>query len=119
MKTIWRFGSLLSLCLLAVTGFLAIGAAGARKQTQSSTPSSAGQQTATQTTGQSSGLGGVGPQVHGTADDPLRDHREVHLRHVKQLTFGGQNAEAYFSADGKRLIFQSTRPPYSATRCSR
>ncbi len=26
-----------------------------------------------------------------------------------QLTFGGQNAEAYWSADGRRLIFQSTR----------
>jgi len=35
--------------------------------------------------------------------------QEEHLRNVKQLTFGGQNAEAYFSSDGKRLIFQSTR----------
>jgi TolB protein len=34
---------------------------------------------------------------------------ERHLRNVRQLTFGGENAEAYFSADGKRLIFQSTR----------
>jgi Tol biopolymer transport system component len=60
----------------------------------------------------SSGLGGVGPQVHGTTDDPLRDPREVHLRNVRQITSGGQNAEAYFSYDGRRLIFQSTRPPY-------
>ena len=28
---------------------------------------------------------------------------------MKQLTHGGQNAEAYWSPDGKRLIFQSTR----------
>ena len=28
---------------------------------------------------------------------------------MRQLTFGGENAEAYFSADGKKLIFQSTR----------
>ena len=35
--------------------------------------------------------------------------RERHLRNVRQLTFGGENAEAYFSADGTRLIFQSTR----------
>jgi Tol biopolymer transport system component len=35
---------------------------------------------------------------------------EKHLRNIRQLTFGGENAEAYFSADGKRLIFQSTRP---------
>ncbi|MDQ2937578.1 MAG: hypothetical protein M3R67_08720 [Acidobacteriota bacterium] len=35
--------------------------------------------------------------------------REKHLENIKQLTFGGENAEAYFSADGKQLIFQSTR----------
>jgi Tol biopolymer transport system component len=34
---------------------------------------------------------------------------EKHLTNVKQLTFGGENAEAYFSSDGKQLIFQSTR----------
>lgn len=31
---------------------------------------------------------------------------------LRQLTFGGENAEAYFSTDDKSLIFQSTRPPY-------
>src|SRR5271154_2553583 len=30
---------------------------------------------------------------------------ERHLRNVRQLTFGGTNAEAYFSADDKNLIF--------------
>jgi TolB protein len=35
--------------------------------------------------------------------------QEKHLRNVRQLTFGGSNAEAYFSADGKKLILQSTR----------
>lgn len=34
---------------------------------------------------------------------------ERHLTNIKQLTFGGENAEAYFSFDGKRLIFQSKR----------
>jgi TolB protein len=34
------------------------------------------------------------------------------LRNLKQLTAGGQNAEAYWSPDGKRLIFQSTREQY-------
>src|SRR5260370_34044263 len=34
--------------------------------------------------------------------------QEKHLRNVHQLTFGGQNAEAYFSADGAKLIFQSS-----------
>ena len=33
----------------------------------------------------------------------------AHLDNIKQLTFGGQNAEAYWAPDGKRLIFQSTR----------
>ncbi len=37
---------------------------------------------------------------------------EKHLANVRQLTFGGENAEAYWSADGRKLIFQSTRPPY-------
>ena len=60
-----------------------------------------------------SGLGGAGPIVRGTPDDPLRDPREKHLRHVTQLTFGGQNAEAYFSYHGKRLIFMSTREPFA------
>src|SRR5256714_2494757 len=35
-----------------------------------------------------------------------------HLADIVQLTHGGQNAEAYWSPDGKRLIFQSTRPGY-------
>lgn len=34
---------------------------------------------------------------------------EKHLQNIRQLTFGGENAEAYFSSDGKKLIFQSTR----------
>jgi Tol biopolymer transport system component len=34
---------------------------------------------------------------------------ETRLANIRQLTFGGENAEAYFSRDGKRLIFQSTR----------
>ena len=39
---------------------------------------------------------------------------EKHLANIRQLTSiaGGENAEAYFSSSGKRLIFQSTRPPF-------
>ena len=33
---------------------------------------------------------------------------EKHFKNIRQLTFGGQNAEAYFSSDGTRLIYQST-----------
>lgn len=34
---------------------------------------------------------------------------QTRLAGIRQLTFGGQNAEAYWAPDGKRLIFQSTR----------
>lgn len=37
---------------------------------------------------------------------------EKHISNVKQLSFGGENAEAYFSADGQWLIFQSQRNGY-------
>ncbi len=43
---------------------------------------------------------------------PPADPRERHLANLRQLTFGGQNAEAYFDWTGTRLIFQSTRPPF-------
>ena len=33
---------------------------------------------------------------------------EPHLANIRQLTAGGKNAEAYFSHDGRKLIFQST-----------
>ncbi len=50
------------------------------------------------------------------AQDPLPgppdEIKEKHLQNLTQLTFGGQNAEAYFSFDGAKIIFQSTRPPY-------
>ena len=46
------------------------------------------------------------------ATRPSEEARETHLQNLKQLTFGGQNAEAYFSLDGGKIIFQSTRPPF-------
>lgn len=33
---------------------------------------------------------------------------EKHLKNVHQLTFGGDNAEAYWSFDGKSIVFQRT-----------
>jgi TolB protein len=35
---------------------------------------------------------------------------ETHFANIRQLTFGGDNAEAYVSFDGKWLIFQKTNP---------
>src|SRR5579862_4249427 len=43
---------------------------------------------------------------------PLLYGSELHLDNLHQLTHGGQNAEAYWAPDGKRLTFQSTRPPH-------
>lgn len=45
--------------------------------------------------------------VYEASRDSLRYAGEPHLRNVKQLTFGGNNAEAYWSFDSKQLIFQS------------
>ena len=49
----------------------------------------------------------VGAQSAGSPGDSER-----HLRAVTKLTSGGENAEAYFSPDGSRLIFQATRDGY-------
>src|SRR6266496_1151395 len=35
--------------------------------------------------------------------------QNAHLDNITQLTFGGQNAEAYWSPDGRQLVFQATR----------
>ncbi len=35
---------------------------------------------------------------------------EVHFKNVRQLTFGGDNAEAYFGPDGKAVVFQKSAP---------
>lgn len=53
------------------------------------------------------------PALPGEKGDPtsqgqLQDPREKHLKNIRQLTFGGENAEAYFSADGRILSFQRT-----------
>src|SRR5712692_8987074 len=43
----------------------------------------------------------------GSSDaDLLTPEERRHLRNIRQLTFGGENAEAYFSADDRQLIFQ-------------
>jgi TolB protein len=41
--------------------------------------------------------------------DSLRYPQERHLANLRQLTFGGDNAEAYWSFAGNSLVFQSTR----------
>jgi len=40
--------------------------------------------------------------------DTLLYPEEIHLSNIQQLTFGGDNAEAYWSYDGKHIVFQRT-----------
>lgn len=43
---------------------------------------------------------------------PTQEGEAALLSHVRQLTFEGRRAgEGYFSADGKRMVFQSEREP--------
>lgn len=56
-------------------------------------------------------VAGAGPGRSETSSEGLRtaaDPAEPHLANIRQLTVGRKNAEAYFSFDGNRLIFQST-----------
>ncbi len=54
-----------------------------------------------------------------TLTPPTLDPREVHLADLRQLSRGGENAEAYWSPDGRELIFQSARPPYACDQIFR
>lgn len=56
----------------------------------------------------------------GAGQDAVLEHpEETHLVDIRQLTFGGENAEAYWSPDGRELSFQSTRPPYECDQIFR
>jgi Tol biopolymer transport system component len=43
-----------------------------------------------------------------SAQDSTRYENEKHFKNVRQLTFGGDNAEAYWSFDGKKIVYQYT-----------
>ena len=45
-----------------------------------------------------------------TKKSEIHYYQEKHLQNIKQLTFGGDNAEAYFSFDDTRLVFQLKNP---------
>ena len=42
-----------------------------------------------------------------TEPGPMTYESEKHFKNIHQVTYGGDNAEAYWSPDGKQLIFQS------------
>jgi TolB protein len=47
-------------------------------------------------------------------DSTIHYKQEKHLKNVRQLTFGGDNAEAYFSFDSKKITFQATNEKWNA-----
>jgi len=49
--------------------------------------------------------------------DSLKFETEAHLKNIRQLTFGGNNAEAYWSFDNKQIIFQSDWSEINSQGC--
>ena len=47
------------------------------------------------------------PNISSSQNDSLLYEGEKHFANMQQLTFGGDNAEAYFSFDGKYIVFKS------------
>lgn len=50
---------------------------------------------------------------NGSFQDTTHYAREKHFKNLSQLTFGGDNAEAYWSFDSKKLVFQSNNPAWN------
>jgi Tol biopolymer transport system component len=51
--------------------------------------------------------------------EDLRFPGERHFESLQQLTFGGENAEAYFNADATEIVFQSTRGEFECDQIFR
>jgi TolB protein len=56
-------------------------------------------------------------QNYDPSKDTLRFTGEKHLRNIRQLTFGDNNAEAYWSFDSRQLIFQSDWKAINSQPC--
>lgn len=54
-------------------------------------------------------------EAHSASDSLLLSPQEMkYLKNIKQLTFGGNNAEAYWSFDDSMLVFQSDYSAWGA-----
>jgi TolB protein len=53
------------------------------------------------------------PDAAKSSSIPLLYPEEKHLANLRQLTFGGDNAEAYFSFDNTMITFQCTNPAWN------
>ncbi len=51
-----------------------------------------------------------------TKNQTVHYKNEKHLKNLRQITFGGDNAEAYWSFDDRSLVFQATNPDWG-TKC--
>jgi TolB protein len=58
---------------------------------------------------------GHGMEYDSTAVETRHYEQEKHLTNVRQLTYGGDNAEAYWSFDDQHLVFQSTNPKWGVS----
>lgn len=54
------------------------------------------------------------PNAKQKPDTTVHFPDEKHFANIRQLTFGGDNAEAYFSFDSKEIVFQMTNPDFNA-----
>jgi len=45
----------------------------------------------------------------------IYEKEKKHFKSIKQLTFGGDNAEAYWSFDDKKLVFQARNPKWNVS----
>src|SRR5688572_1517368 len=50
----------------------------------------------------------VSENDRGMKKDTIHYPEETHFRNFRQLTFGGDNAEAYWSYDSRMIVFQRT-----------
>jgi Tol biopolymer transport system component len=64
------------------------------------------------------GCTGAAPAKRMESGSPSKNgqFRDRHMQKVTRLTFDGDNGEAYFSPDGTRLIFQSSRGNYACDK---
>lgn len=60
------------------------------------------------------GQSGESAETADSAADTLRYEQESNIRNLRQLTFGGDNAEAYFSFDNSKLVFQAANEEWGA-----
>lgn len=52
--------------------------------------------------------------INSSSDTTIHYPGEKHLKNIRQLTFGGDNAEAYFSSDNSMVVFQAKNPAWNA-----